>query len=76
VFSTEDPLVLSVPEVSRLLRLSPTSVYSAIHKRQIDSVRIGRRLLVPRASIEALLTHPEKSNAETPAGNSRQRDDR
>lgn len=48
-------LVLTVAEASKLLRISRGAAYEAIKQGQIPAVRVGRRLLVPRASLERLL---------------------
>ena len=51
---SESP-VLTVEEAGRLLRLSRGSAYEAARSGQIPTLRIGRRLLVPRAALERLL---------------------
>lgn len=49
---TPTPVLLTVPEVARLLRTSPKAIY-AMHDRRLlpGVIRIGRRLLVKRASL-------------------------
>ena len=47
--------VLTVLEVSRLLKISRGSAYEACRTNAIPTIRIGRRLLVPRAQLEAML---------------------
>ena len=47
--------VLTVEEAAALLRLSKSGAYQAIHEGQIDVVKIGRRILIPRAVIERML---------------------
>lgn len=47
------PLFLTVEETAALLRKGRTSLYAAIERGQIPSVRVGRTLRVPR---EALLS--------------------
>lgn len=49
------PLVLTVEEARKLLRLSRGLMYEAIHSGQIPSMRIGRRILIPRARLEEML---------------------
>ena len=58
----QDRLVLSVEEARKLLGLSRNSIYSGIAKSQIPSVRVGRRLLIPR---EALLRMLDGSSGES-----------
>jgi excisionase family DNA binding protein len=48
-------LILSVEEVSRLLGLSRGLTYEAIRTGQIPSIRIGRRILIPRTRLYQLL---------------------
>lgn len=47
--------VLHVEEVARMLDISRTSAYEAITRGQLPSIRLGRRLRVPRAALERLL---------------------
>lgn len=49
------PPVLTPREVAHELRLGRNSVYEAIRNGTIPSVRIGRRLLIPRAALDRLL---------------------
>jgi excisionase family DNA binding protein len=44
-----------VEEAGRLLRLSRGSAYEAARTGQIPTIRIGRRLLVPRAALLRML---------------------
>jgi excisionase family DNA binding protein len=60
--TAELPLVLTVEEVARALRVSRGSAYEAIRCGDIPSVRIGRGIRVPRHALAALLG--EQSNAE------------
>jgi excisionase family DNA binding protein len=41
------PVAYSVAESSKILRMGLNQTYEAIHKGEIPSVRIGRRLWVP-----------------------------
>ena len=51
----DDMLAFSVAETARLLGLSREGAYQAIHRGDIPAVRIGKRILVPRAALEQLL---------------------
>ncbi len=53
-----DRLTLTVDEVARLLKLSRNSCYEAIKRGDIPSLRIGKRILIPRAALEAILNRP------------------
>jgi len=52
-----DRKVLTVEEARRWLGISRGSIYEAIRQGQIPSIRIGRRILVPRAALLELLRH-------------------
>jgi excisionase family DNA binding protein len=49
-------LVVTLGEVASLLRISRGSAYEAAKRREIPTIRIGRRLLVPSAALERLLS--------------------
>ncbi len=49
------PLVMRPEEVAEALRCGRSSVYEAIRRGDIRAVRLGRRVLVPRAALEELL---------------------
>jgi excisionase family DNA binding protein len=49
------PEVYTVEETAQILRLSRQSAYEAAKKGDIPTVRVGRRLLVPRAALQRLL---------------------
>ena len=51
---TDSP-VLTVEEAAQLLRISRGSCYEACRVGTITTIRIGRRLLVPRAPLMKLL---------------------
>lgn len=50
------PEVLTVQETSRLLRLGRNATYEAIRRGEIPSLRVGRRIVIPRAALERLLS--------------------
>lgn len=52
---TRGRLVYTVEEAQHLLGLSRGLVYEAIRTGGIPSVRIGRRILVPRVALERLM---------------------
>ena len=54
----EYPLVLRPEEVAEALRCGRTSVYEAIRRGDIRSIRLGRRILVPRQALEQFLALP------------------
>lgn len=54
-----EPLVYSPDEARRLLKISRGLIYEAINTGQIPSIRIGRRILIPRSGLEQLLNEGE-----------------
>jgi excisionase family DNA binding protein len=52
------PTVLTVVEVAKILRIGRISAYQAIERGDLPSIRIGRRILIPRTAFEQLLTLP------------------
>lgn len=56
-------LTLTVEEAARLLGISRGSAYDAVHAGELPAVRIGRRLLVPRQRLHALLGHEGTADA-------------
>ena len=62
------PLAVSVEEAGRLVGLSKHTIRKYIRQGLIDAVRVGRRVLVPVASLERLLERvPEHSVEPDPA---------
>ena len=49
------PQTLSVEEAAEVLGIGITTAYSAVKRREIPSIRIGGRLLVPKPALEKLL---------------------
>ena len=48
-------LTLTVEEAAELLGISRTLAYELVTRRELPSVRLGRRIVVPRRALEALL---------------------
>lgn len=53
--SDTESLTLTVDQTAKLLGLSRNGAYEAIARGQVPSIRIGRRLLVPRTALERML---------------------
>ena len=65
------PLVLTVDEVMELLRTGRTATYEAIRRGEIPSIRVGRRIRVPRDPLLQMLAvapavHPLQSEGPEP----------
>jgi excisionase family DNA binding protein len=52
---TDAPHLLTVDEARQALRISRWTLYRLIQQRQLTTVKIGSRRLVPRESLEALI---------------------
>lgn len=64
--------VLTVDEAAAMLRISRQSAYQAVRTGELPTVKIGRRILVPRHRLEQLLGIQE---GDGPAGNRAERED-
>ena len=49
-------LTYSVTEAAKALGLSRNSCYAACERGELPCLRIGKRILIPRAKLERLLT--------------------
>jgi len=52
----------SVPEAAEILGISRSSAFQAAAKGQLPVIRLGKRLLVPRAALERMLGGPVKAD--------------
>lgn len=61
----EEKLTLTVAEAARCLGIGRNSAYEAIARGEIPVVKVGKRLLVPKAALETLLAvgRPKKNDA-------------
>ncbi|MBA7499455.1 hypothetical protein ES704_02199 [subsurface metagenome] len=62
----EAKLTLSVEEAAKVLGIGRNLCYDRVKTGEIPVIKIGRRLLVPRAALEKLLADPKPLNL-TPA---------
>jgi len=51
----QDRLALSVEEAAGLLGISTWLAYELVHQGQLPFLRLGRRIVVPRAALERLV---------------------
>ncbi|MFC2045593.1 helix-turn-helix domain-containing protein [Chloroflexota bacterium] len=51
-----ESMTLSVDDTAKLLGLSRNATYQGIHCGEIPSIRVGKRILVPRIAIERILS--------------------
>jgi excisionase family DNA binding protein len=54
-------LTLTVEEGAALLGISRTLAYELVTRRELPSLRLGRRIVVPRRALEELLSAPPES---------------
>jgi excisionase family DNA binding protein len=50
-----EPLSLSIPEAARLIGVSRSQVYVLMDAGELSSIKLGRRRLIPTASVRELL---------------------
>ena len=62
-------LVLTVEEAARLLRISRGLAYEMVKQHALPTIRLGRRILVPRSALDRLLSDAAtKPNEKTTEG--------
>ena len=54
-------LTYTVDEAGRLLGISRNSAYQRAAEGQLPTIRLGRRLLVPKAALDRLLDTPTRT---------------
>jgi excisionase family DNA binding protein len=59
-------LTLTVEEAATILGISRAFAYESVRRGDIPHVKIGRRLLVPRAALNRLLDSAEAMEADDP----------
>jgi excisionase family DNA binding protein len=52
---SDEKLTLSVDEAARLLGISPGLAYGLVYRGELAAIRLGRRILIPRHAVEALV---------------------
>lgn len=60
-------LTLSVEEAAKVLGIGRNLCYDRVKSGDIPAIKIGKRLLVPKAALEKLLAEPKPLNL-TPTG--------
>jgi len=61
---TECKATVSVEEAGRILGIGRSSAFAAARRGEIPVLRIGRRVLVPRAALERMLADPPQPQAD------------
>ncbi len=60
----DEPLALSVKAAASILGLSPASAYEAVRTGQIPSLRFGKRIVVPRATLNRMLSQADNCKSD------------
>jgi len=58
---TNEALTVSVNQASKLLGLSRNATFAAVNRGDIYSIKIGRRLLIPKARLLAMIQGDQNS---------------
>ena len=62
--SYEDlPLFLNVNDLSKAIGIAPSSCYELMHEKDFPSIRIGKRLVVPREKFIKWVDEQSKGGA-------------
>ena len=66
--STEQPTFITVREFVAALNgsVNKNTVYAALHRKEIPSVRIGRRWLIPEDALTQMLAWPRNGASASP----------
>jgi excisionase family DNA binding protein len=54
-------VTLTVPETAEYLRIGLSAAYAAAKAKEIPTIRIGRRILVPKAALDKKLEAAESA---------------
>ena len=49
---TDGPMLLTVPETARLLRISRNLAYELVARGELPAVRLGRVIRIPRSELD------------------------
>ena len=60
---TDDRLTLTVDEAADLLGISRSLAYEVVRLGELPSLRLGRRILIPRRAIYELVEDPLKATS-------------
>jgi excisionase family DNA binding protein len=54
------PVTYTVDETAMLLRIGRNQAYDGVKTGEIPSIKIGKRILVPRIALEQMLAKPAR----------------
>jgi excisionase family DNA binding protein len=61
-----EPLTYTIDEVARALGVNRNSAYQAARVGELPVIKIGRRMLVPKAAFKRMLESASEKSAPTP----------
>ena len=61
-----EALVMSIPAAGKLLNLSRPTMYKLAKAGKLPILRLGRKLVIPRAALERMLAEVKPANAGQP----------
>lgn len=56
------PIIITAPEVARILRISRSNAYALLHSKEIETIRIGKRMLVAKDELIRYIEEKSKDN--------------
>jgi excisionase family DNA binding protein len=56
-----EPLTVTVPQAAKLIGVGTTTAWELVHSGRLRSVRLGRRVLIPRSAIIELLGEDDQA---------------
>ena len=59
-----EKVVMTVDECAEYLRISRPQAYLGVHQGEIPSIRVGRRILIPKAALDRLMASAGAIKAE------------
>ena len=58
------PLLLTIDQVAELLNLGRTKTYEIVMSKSLESIKVGRRRLVPRDSVDDYVSKIRRQEVE------------
>lgn len=60
--SNFNQLTMSIEEARRCLGIGRSLMYEAVRKKEIPSIRLGRRLLIPKHALQEMLNKSQDNS--------------
>lgn len=64
-----EALTVSVPEAGRMLGIGRSTAFKLVKEGQIPAIRLGKKLRVPKATLEKMLQAVDKPTSSGPGAN-------